>query len=182
MSPVMKRKKLLQTFSTGRNEYTFQGEIAFITLYDRDGFPKKEKAIIDKEDYSLVKNHRWCLFPGNYIWNNPTKSFLHNMILGEKNVDHKDNNGLDNRRTNLRPANQSQNNMNKKIAKNNTSGFKGVHYDSSEKKWKVQIRKDRKLVFRKLVATKEEAAILYDQKSKEIFGEFARNNQMEGRI
>ena len=166
---------------TGRdgNEFIFEGNICLIKLYDPFGNEKKEKAIIDVTDYEFVRKYRWSLFSGNYVWNNKNKMFLHNLLLNSKNIDHKNGNGLDNRRSNIRKANQSQNNMNKKIAKNNTSGFKGVHYDKTTNKWKLQIRKNRKFVFNKLVNTKEEGAILYNKKAIELFGDFVKINQIE---
>jgi hypothetical protein len=162
-----------------KNKIYTDNENCYISLYDRLGNEKEEVAICDKDDFDLVKNYRWSLFPGNYVWNNKNKCFLHNILMSSKQIDHVDGNGLNNKRSNLRYANQSQNNMNKRISKNNSSGFKGVHFDNYSKKWIVQIRKNKKLVFKKGVKSKEEAAILYDQKAKELFGEFARTNEME---
>tara|TARA_R110002020_G_scaffold108792_7_gene251916 strand:+ start:1088 stop:1618 length:531 start_codon:yes stop_codon:yes gene_type:complete len=45
---------------------------------------------------------------------------------GEKQIDHKNNNGLDNRISNLRAATNTQNQYNTGINKANTTGYKGV--------------------------------------------------------
>ncbi|MFA5397501.1 MAG: AP2 domain-containing protein [Methanogenium sp.] len=164
------------------NEYVIKNDVCFIKLYDSSNKEREEKAVIDKEDYAKIKEYRWCFFPGGYVWNNANKTFLHNVLMGSKNIDHINGDGLDNRKCNLRLANQSQNNMNKRLSKCNSSGFKGVHYDKQSGKWIVQIRKERKLAFKASVHSKEEAAKLYDKKVKELFGKFARTNHMEGRI
>ena len=54
-------------------------------------------------------------------------------------VDHIDTNRLNNKLDNLRWATNSENMMNSKIRTNNTSGSKGVYFDKSSKKWRVQI-------------------------------------------
>lgn len=57
----------------------------------------------------------------------------------DKLIDHINGNGLDNRINNLREADHSQNLHNSRLCKRNTSGFKGVFWHCSNKKWYAQI-------------------------------------------
>lgn len=53
-------------------------------------------------------------------------------------IDHIDGNKLNNAYANLRTCTNSQNKMNCELQINNTSGFKGVTWCKSNKKWKAQ--------------------------------------------
>jgi hypothetical protein len=55
-------------------------------------------------------------------------------------VDHKNHNTLDNRKSNLRICTQSQNLMNRGKTAANKSGFKGVRFNKSKKKWESSIK------------------------------------------
>jgi len=71
------------------------------------------------------------------------KRLLHRLILkAEKGeiVDHINGDKLDNRRDNLRKVTCSQNNANRRIQKNNTSGYPGVTWCISNKKWRVLLK------------------------------------------
>src|ERR1700724_777328 len=51
-------------------------------------------------------------------------------------TDHRNGDKTDNRFCNLRPATKAENGRNRAIYKSNTSGFKGVTWDASSRKWK----------------------------------------------
>jgi hypothetical protein len=55
-------------------------------------------------------------------------------------IDHIDGNPFNNRIENLREATVKQNQYNSKTPTHNTSGVKGVSWDASESKWRVQIK------------------------------------------
>jgi hypothetical protein len=59
-------------------------------------------------------------------------------------IDHINRNPADNRIANLREANFSQNSQNTKIRSNNKSGFKGVYAVKNAKKWRVQMKVNKK--------------------------------------
>jgi hypothetical protein len=63
--------------------------------------------------------------------------FMHYGVLPEV-VDHIDGNGDNNSLSNLRSATLSQNSQNRKISKANRSGFKGVFWQTSVKKWRAE--------------------------------------------
>jgi len=88
-------------------------------------------------------------------------------------IDHKDHNTLNNQRSNLRLATRSQNNQNHRIRSNNTSGYNGVHFDKSTRKYISIVKSKGKAYYLGLFTDKVEAAKAYDKKAKELFGEFA---------
>lgn len=54
-------------------------------------------------------------------------------------VDHENGNKLDNRIGNLRGTDHRGNSMNRKLNSNNTSGFHGVRWNQTKKKWQATI-------------------------------------------
>ena len=89
-------------------------------------------------------------------------------------IDHANGDPSDNRWCNLREATESQNKANTGPQKNNTSGFKGVYWVKSHKKWSALIRKDKKLRFLGYFDTPEAAHAVYAAEASKLFGEFAR--------
>lgn len=91
-------------------------------------------------------------------------------------VDHIDNNGpkTDNRICNLRAATKSQNRYNVGIRSDNTSGFKGVSFDNTAKKYRARIYIDGKETFLGNYHTPEEAAAAYAEASEKYHGEYGR--------
>jgi hypothetical protein len=99
--------------------------------------------------------------------------YLH-QVVGGKGWDHKDGDGLNNQESNLRSATRGQQTVNQRIHRDSTSGEPGVTFHQQTGKWRVQVKKDKKLVFYKVVDTKAEAIALARQKRREIHGEFVR--------
>jgi hypothetical protein len=89
-------------------------------------------------------------------------------------IDHKNCVGNDNRFDNLREANGSQNKRNVRLRRDNRAGFKGVHFDTRDRRWIAQIRQDglqRRLGY---FATAEEAHAAYCKAAMELDPAFAR--------
>lgn len=99
---------------------------------------------------------------------------LGRYLLKNEEVDHINKNKLDNRIENLRLCTPTENNMNRGISKNNTSGYKGVRQIGE--KWEARIGYKYRLISIGRYRTSEEAAIAYDRKAKELFGDFAYLN------
>jgi len=59
-------------------------------------------------------------------------------------IDHINGVSDDNRIVNLRDVNYSENNKNKRLGKNNTSGYFGVTWNKTAKKWRAFIKTDGK--------------------------------------
>jgi hypothetical protein len=98
--------------------------------------------------------------------------------MGEKYIDHGNMNVLDNRKSNLRKCTIQQNACNREKPKHNTSGYKGVYWEKGLKKWRSAIRLNNKKIHIGCYEIKIEAAKAYNKKAKELFGEFARLNEI----
>ena len=153
-------------------------------------------ALIDKEDFNLVKDYKWYyakngyasakLYFGRKNGKNIQKGiYMHRIIMKPKDgvdIDHVNKNKLDNRRTNLRICNRSQNLANKFDLDKNTSGYKGVFFfrwGHRIKRWKAAIQTNNKQKHLGYFLTKEQAALAYNQAAKKYFREFAYLNQIE---
>ena len=89
-------------------------------------------------------------------------------------IDHSNLNRSDNRICNLREATPSENNRNRPRGGNNTSGFKGVYWSKSVKKWLSQITINGKWKYLGVFADINDAADAYARAAKSIHGEFGR--------
>lgn len=157
-----------------------EGKIAYVPL------TRGYEAIIDAADVSLVEEYNWyALMQRNTVYavrtdrtgDKQRKVYLHRAILGEPDgleVDHKDGNGLKNTRDNLRAATTSQNQQNARISKRNTSGFRGVHWDKRDQRWRAYIKVNRKQTHLGNFTTPEAAHAAYCKASARMHGEFGR--------
>lgn len=148
-----------------------------------------EEIFVDDEDLDLVIKHNWYLNQKGYAQANVLKPNgpkttirMHRLILGVTNpqikVDHRFGNRLDNRRKNLRLCTNSQNLANRGINKNNTSGYKGVFYCKYTERWIAQLKYQSYTVWLGRHDTPELAALAYNSKAVELFGEFAAKNKV----
>jgi hypothetical protein len=150
-------------------------------------------AIVDTMDYKWLNQWKWYAHWGGYgVWyvmrqkdmgeGRQTSLSLHRVILNAHAgvyVDHRNRDGLDNRRCNLRIATSSQNKANRVKAKRNTSGYKGVTWHRSSRKWQAQINHGCQKIYMGQYDDPLVAAKKYDEKAKEMFGEFALTNFQE---
>jgi len=153
-------------------------------------------ALVDDEDFDRLNKFKWyaarqstgVLYAIRIPWIKGGKDrktvFMHKEILTPPHglfTDHINHDGLDNRKENLRHCNTSQNSANKRKQKAKTySSYKGVskYKDRKSKPWHAQIKKDGKSYYLGTFATDTEAAIVYNKKAKELFGEFACLNEI----
>jgi hypothetical protein len=96
------------------------------------------------------------------------------------NVDHINGDGLDNRKCNLREVSHAQNMWNRKITTKAETMFKGVHFIKKAIKnpWIGLIRHNNKNIYLGVFKTDIEAALAYNKKALELFGEYARINEI----
>jgi hypothetical protein len=126
------------------NEFVFHNNYVEIKLYDNVG-QYKCSAIVDLEDYPIVKDKKWGVDTKGYVsFKNRGRGQLHRLLLVLTDpkiiTDHINGNPLDNRRENLRICTIAQNTQNSKRAVNNISGCKGVSWNTAKGMWKVGIR------------------------------------------
>jgi hypothetical protein len=143
-------------------------------------------ATADDEDYDDVNKYKWFAQHIGEQWyassapKHNAHILLHRYLMKvtefKIKVDHIDGNGLNCQRSNMRLCTQSQNMRNRGANKNNKSGFKGVSFDKRSSKWVAGIKLNRKRISIGFYAAPEEAARAYDEKAKELFGEFAHLN------
>lgn len=145
-------------------------------------------AIIDDEYANICDGVTWCINSGGYATR--TKRYgggrkktilMHREIMGLSlhdgiQLDHINGNRLDNRRCNLRICDKSQNNANVSKYREGTSIYKGVYRKPRYKGWYAYINKDNKRYNLGRYNTEEEAAIAYNKKAYELYGEFAKLN------
>ena len=147
-------------------------------------------AIVDDEDFAILSLHKWYAHRDGYTFYALRKSpmikgvrhtiRMHRVILNaptEQQVDHRDRNGLNNQRSNLRLCTNAQNRHNCGNFPH-SSRFKGVSWKVSKQRWYVGLRHEDKHIYIGAYKDERTAARAYNQKAKELFGEFARLNKV----
>lgn len=147
--------------------------------------------LVDDADFEWLNQWKWHAIK-NYnkfyaLRTEKEKNIrMHRFILNppfKKEIDHINGDGLDNRRENLRICTHSENLKNREKQSNNLSGFKGVCWNKSDKRWVGQIfLKGKKCIYLGFFKTKEEAALAYNQAAKKYFGEFAKLNNLSLKV
>lgn len=104
--------------------------------------------------------------------------FLYHYGYLPKLVDHINGDPFDNRIENLREATASENGGNRrKINDSLTSKYKGVSLNKTGK-WRAQIVLNYRKLYLGLFDTQIEAAKAYNKAALELFGEFAKVNEI----
>lgn len=138
-------------------------------------------ALIDKADLALIESYKagWHDY-GEYAYTRLkrdgkwTMTSMHRVIVGAlpgEKVDHINGDGFDNRRNNLRFTDNQTNNGNRRIQTH--LPFKGIAPAGDAcRAWTAQCRRGDR-VLRGRAETMEDAARLYDQFARELYGKFA---------
>lgn len=153
------------------------------------------EAIVSDEDFELISAHTWHANLGGggipYAYTNIRKPdggyrrvSMHQLLLGGRprcDIDHINGNGIDNRRENLRHCTHRQNVWNQK-SRGGRSQYRGVVYDtgSPRKPWRALLGVGYERYRLGRFRTEIEAALAYDKKAVEVYGEFARLNFPDG--
>jgi len=135
---------------------------------------------VDDEDYKKASQYRWYLSAKGYARSSKGVS-LHRLIMDcpkDKFIDHINMDKLDNRKSNLRFATNAENHANRGLNKNNSSGYKGVIFDESRRKWRAFIHVGGRSIFLGRFKKKDDAATAYNKAAENYFGNFARFNQL----
>jgi len=153
-----------------------------------------QHALVDSEDYDLVKDKFWYLSGGNTSHDKMyatscgrtdekrTASSMHYVIKPKIDglfTDHINRNSLDNRKANLRYCTKLENSRNKSHIKSK-SKYKGVNLPQSLRQvsviYQARIRVNGKLISIGRFRDEIEAARAYDEAAIKYFGEYASLN------
>lgn len=151
-------------------------------------------AIVDAADYAWLMQWKWfarydtrgkrfyAMTQGKYFGQRRSVA-MHRILLNvndpKVHIDHRDGDSLNNTRENLRHATPQQNQANRHKQKNNTTGFRGVRFKKEKKytkPWQARIGINCRVAHIGFFATAKEAALAYDQKAIEVYGDFAQLN------
>ncbi len=145
-------------------------------------------ALIDDEDWERVNLHKWCA-----RWDAKSRQFMpvRSMTVDGRtrtvylsrfiveappdlDVDHVDHNWLNATRQNLRICTTRQNMQNRH--KRSANPFKGITRYRDTSRWIAQINDNGHAVNLGIYPDAHAAALAYDAKAREVFGEFALTN------
>lgn len=164
---------------------------------------KGKFALVDDEDFEFLSQWKWhfnnryacrCIYTYADGVERKQKNrkqiriFMHREIMNppsDKEIDHINRCGLDNRKSNLRICTREQNARNSLpssyAGKDKESIYKGVYLRKDRnKKWVSYIMgKNKKTIYIGGFYSEIEAAIAYNAKAKQLFGEFALLNVIE---
>lgn len=147
---------------------------------------------IDKEDEENVRQHKWVIqkcthtdspFPKYYArTSNSAGILLHRYIMCAKKgevVDHINQNTFDTRKANLRCTTYSVNNFNTRLKRRNKTGYAGVYYVKSSKKWHAYISRDRRRHSLGYFSTKEEAVVARKEAERVYYADVLNDTEGE---
>jgi len=147
--------------------------------------------VVDDEDFEYLNQFKWYAlkdYSTFYAVRNirlrkgkQIKIRMHRVILNTPKgmeTDHIDRCGWNNQRANLRICTTQENAMNRNPHKNSSSKFKGVSWHKCAKKWRAQLKYKGEVIYLGCFLSERVAALTYNNKAIEIFGEFAKLNEV----
>lgn len=147
----------------------------------------RSETVVDAKDFKWLSQWKWHLLPNGYAYRSKKVKgktlacYMHREIMNSpvgKDIDHIDGNRLNNRRNNLRVCSRSQNFMNRRKKENTSSQYKGVTFDKKKGKWQAGIKLKGKFYYLGRYEKEIDAAIAYNKKATEMFGDFSRLNKV----
>lgn len=160
-----------------RNPMVIYSTHAEVILCDKYGC-EKARALIDLSDIEKVGKHRWYASTKGYVKSQDNLR-LHRLVMDAPDgylVDHVNRIPLDNRKSNLRLCTPAENSRNVGVSQSNSTGFKGVYFEKLNNKYRARIKYNGKRVSLGCYENAVDAAIAYDKKAIELFGDFAYTN------
>ena len=174
----------------------------FLSMYKTKRIPLTQGrfALVDADDYAWLSRWKWTFRPSDrgsrgyavrnvhYYRSDGKRSSrpinMHREILGlsprdPRLCDHINGNPLDNRRSNLRMCTQSQNLANTRRRRNARSRYRGATWHRQRRKWRARIKHRGREIHLGLYQTEREAVLAYNAKATELYGEFARLNDVK---
>lgn len=153
--------------------------IATITIKDKNG-DIVDNVLVSDEDWHDVMMFPWCKSRKYYqtrVENRVT--LLHQFIMKTRTtiIDHIDKDPKNNRRENLRLSNSSANCHNKTKNSKATSQYYGVSF--LDNAWSASLKKNGIKYYLGRFKDEISAALAYNEKAKELYGEFANLNEIK---
>ena len=145
-------------------------------LFWKDKYSKHSPIIVGREIGTPNKSGLHFKFMGKDLLNHRVAWFLHYGRWPDVFIDHKDGNPLNNKLENLRLANRIQNSANRKSSKSGSSKYLGVCFAKSQGKWQAAVGTPKKYLGQ--YDKEEDAAKAYNKAAKELYGEYARLNDV----
>lgn len=162
------------------NEVIINGDTATIICRDKSG---EVKALVDTEDLERLTSE-YCLWR---IKRNSKSVYIHAKVVGEERietlhraimnapegtvVDHIDRDTLNNTKRNLRITTHTVNSRNTvELSSHNTSGYRGVNWHKSHKKWRACIHVNNKSIHLGYYDNLEDAIFARKQAEVEYWG------------
>ena len=167
--------------------------------------PKGKLALVDDSDYPFLNRLKWEVIYKGRNWyavirkiidgssgRKQTSFYMHEFLINLENRDcvtFRNGNTLDYRKDNLFGVSKgvstarSKKRLTTHGGKKPTSRFKGVCRRLKKKgkktwiTWEVRIAKGKKVFYCGSYKTQKEAAMAYNDKAKELYGDFAYQNQ-----
>jgi hypothetical protein len=155
-------------------------------LRNKDGIAiittsKNEEILVDDNKYCDLIKYRWCINKHYSRANiNGKITLMHRYLINAQRgdiIDHINRNKNDNRLENLRISNLSYNAHNTSKRKNVTSKYIGVSTKSN--KFISSIAKNKKTYYLGMFDNERDAALAYNKKALELYGEYANLNVIE---
>ena len=146
------------------NKYKIVGDV--LIVYNRKD---NREILFDADDFNFVSQHTWYIRTDKKRGYESVRTSItqasgkqiskiaSRLLMNEPTgmlVDHENGNPFDNRKVNLRTATVQVNQHNRHSAK-------GYYWDKQKKKWKSQIRVNKKLIHLGQYATEDEARSAY---------------------
>ena len=153
---------------------------AIINIYNEDKVIVGHTIVDDDKWHELSRSSMSFKNEDTYVMINNTKLTLHRYLLNaneDQKVDHINGNGLDNRIENLRFCTDTGNSHNKnKISKTTKSKYKGVV--PVNERYQSRICFNHHVYILGTYDIEDIAALAYNIKAKELYGEFANINDI----
>lgn len=152
------------------------------------GLTQGKSTIVDASDFVILSQWKWHLSHFGYAErrqhlpsSRKNQKFrmirMHRLVMeipDNMQIDHANGDRLDNRRSNLRICTGRQNSYNQRKRSDNTSGYKGVTWNTAAGKWEARVGHK----YLGLFEDKKQAALAYNLGASEMYGEFARPNEL----
>ncbi len=144
-------------------------------------------ALVDDADYEWLNAFKWHAYYAKNTKSHYARGYVNGKNLAMSRlimrvtdrktfVDHINHDTLNHQRSNLRLCTNAQNSANKHKKAAGSSQYKCVDWQKTANKWRVRIMFEGKRIHLGFFDSEIEAALAYDKKAIELFGEYAYLN------